>query len=154
MSDKASPSCSARRVRAISMKRRYAILDTTPPQSVSKNITCTSVRIEAAMTIYISNCRLGFTFLFRTLFGSGRNSMMSLASQHVFSVRTQLLLVAGLIFLPHVDSIAAPQRPLKFAGVAFFPRSTVTANVPVNAQEKTMASQGGNTDAPYVVGVP
>ena len=71
--------------------------------------------------------------------------MMSLASQHVFSVRTQLLLVAGLIFLPHVDSIAAPESPLKFAGVAFSPGSTVTANVPLSAQEKSLAAQGGNT---------
>jgi hypothetical protein len=32
------------------MKRRYAMFDTTPPQSVSKNITCTSVRIRGSLT--------------------------------------------------------------------------------------------------------
>src|SRR5947208_947722 len=53
MSDKASPSCSARSVRAISMKRKYAMLDTTPPQSVSKNITCTSVRIDGRSKVII-----------------------------------------------------------------------------------------------------
>jgi len=71
--------------------------------------------------------------------------MMSLASQHVFSIRTQLILLSGLILLPHGDSIAAPEGPLKFAGVAFSPGSTVTANVPLSAQEKSLAAQGGNT---------
>src|SRR5438128_5508308 len=46
MSASGSPSFSASSVRAISMKRRYAMLETTPPQSVSKNITCTSVRMR------------------------------------------------------------------------------------------------------------
>jgi hypothetical protein len=31
------------------MKRKYAIFDTTPPQSVSKNITCTFARIREPM---------------------------------------------------------------------------------------------------------
>jgi hypothetical protein len=37
------------------MKRRYAMFDTTPPQSVSKNITCTSVRIRGSLTAITIN---------------------------------------------------------------------------------------------------
>jgi hypothetical protein len=37
------------------MKRRYAMFDTTPPQSVSKNITCTSVRIRGSLTAVTIN---------------------------------------------------------------------------------------------------
>src|SRR6202035_273562 len=44
------------------MKRRYAILETTPPQSVSKNITCTSARIRGGsisdFKLEISDLRL------------------------------------------------------------------------------------------------
>ena len=70
--------------------------------------------------------------------------MMSVASQHVFSIRVQLVLVTGLLLLLQAGSIAATQGPLKFAGVAFSPGSTVTANVPLSAQEKSLAAQGGN----------
>ena len=37
------------------MKRRYAMFDTTPPQSVSKNMTCTSVRIRGILTAVTIN---------------------------------------------------------------------------------------------------
>src|SRR5215471_12607991 len=79
--------------------------------------------------------------------------MMSAASQYVFSTRTQLVLVTGLILLLYGGSIAATQGPLKFAGVAFSPGSTVTANVPLSAQEKSLAAQGGNTVPPNGVAV-
>jgi hypothetical protein len=79
--------------------------------------------------------------------------MMSVASQHVFGSRTQLLLVTGLILLLHADSIAAAEGALKFAGVAFSPGSTVKANVPLSAQEKSLAVQGGNTVPPNGVAV-
>jgi hypothetical protein len=39
----------------------------------------------------------------------------------------------------------APEASLKFAGVTFSPGSTVRANVPLSAQEKSLAAQGGNT---------
>ena len=78
---------------------------------------------------------------------------MSVASQHVFGSRTQLLLVTGLILLLHADSIAAAEGALKFAGVAFSPGSTVKANVPLSAQEKSLAVQGGNTVPPNGVAV-
>jgi len=45
-------------VRAISMKRKYAIFDTTPPQSVSKNITCTFVLIAGAMADFMFQAKL------------------------------------------------------------------------------------------------
>jgi len=76
---------------------------------------------------------------------------MSVASQHVFSTRTQLLLVTGLISLLPAASIATAQGSLKFAGVAFSPGSTVKANVPLSAQEKSLAAQGGNSVPPNAV---
>jgi hypothetical protein len=77
--------------------------------------------------------------------------MMSAASQYVFSTRTQLLLVTGLISLLPTGLIAATEGALKFAGVAFSPGSTVKANVPLSAQEKSLASQGGNVVPPNAV---
>ena len=79
--------------------------------------------------------------------------MMSAASQHVFSIRTQLVLLTGLILLPHSGLIAAAEGPLKFAGVALSPGSTVKANVPLSAQEKSLAAQGGNVVPPNAVAV-
>ncbi len=76
---------------------------------------------------------------------------MSVASQHVFSTRTQLLIVTGLISLLHVGSFAATEGPVKFAGVAFSPGSTVKANVPLSTQEKSLAAQGGNSVPPNAV---
>ena len=76
---------------------------------------------------------------------------MSAASQYVFSTRTQLLLVTGLISLLPTGLIAATEGALKFAGVAFSPGSTVKANVPLSAQEKSLASQGGNVVPPNAV---
>jgi len=52
--------------------------------------------------------------------------------------------VAGLILLLHAGSVAATAGSLTFAGVAFSPGSTVKANVPLSAQEKSLAGQGGN----------
>jgi len=76
---------------------------------------------------------------------------MSAASQYVFSTRTQLLLVTGLISLLPTGLIATTEGALKFAGVAFSPGSTVKANVPLSAQEKSLASQGGNVVPPNAV---
>jgi hypothetical protein len=42
---------------------------------------------------------------------------------------------------------------LAFAGVAFSPGSTVKANVPLSAEEKSLASQGGNPVPPNAVAV-
>jgi hypothetical protein len=42
---------------------------------------------------------------------------------------------------------------LTFGGAPFSPGSTVKANVPLNAQEKSVASQGGNAVPPYAVAV-
>ena len=43
--------------------------------------------------------------------------------------------------------------PLTFAGTAFSPGSTVKANVPLSAQEKSLAAQGGNVVPPNAVAV-
>ena len=54
-------------------------------------------------------------------------------------------------------SAAAAAGPLQYGGTSFSPGSTVTANVPLNAQEKSLAAQGGNTvpsNAVAVIAVP
>src|SRR6266516_4485931 len=66
------------------------------------------------------------------------------ASQHVCGTRARLFSVAGLILLLHAGSVAATAGSLTFAGVAFSPGSTVKANVPLSAQERSLAGQGGN----------
>jgi hypothetical protein len=70
--------------------------------------------------------------------------MILLASQHVCGTRARLVSVAGLILLLHAGSVPATAGSLTFAGVAFSPGSTVQANVPLSAQEKSLAAQGGN----------
>jgi hypothetical protein len=51
-----------------------------------------------------------------------------------------------------VLSVAAA-APLQFGGISFSPGSTVKANVPLNAQEKLLAAQGGNTAPSNAVAV-
>src|SRR5215472_7200245 len=77
--------------------------------------------------------------------------MILLASQHSHGTRAPLLSVAGLILLLHAGSVAATAGSLTFAGVAFSPGSTVKANVPLSAQEKSLAAQGGNVVPPNAV---
>jgi predicted esterase len=47
----------------------------------------------------------------------------------------------------------AAQASLNFGGSSFAPGSNVEANVPLNAQEKSYAAQGGNPVPPYAVAV-
>ncbi len=59
----------------------------------------------------------------------------------------RLLFVARLIVTLNVISTLTAEgagSPFNFAGTAFSPGSTVRANVPLNAQEKSYAGQGGN----------
>src|SRR5262249_21739055 len=77
--------------------------------------------------------------------------MILRASQHVCSSRARLFSIIGLILLFHAGSIAATAGSLIFAGIAFSPGSTVKANVPLSAQEKSLASQGGNAVPPNAV---
>jgi hypothetical protein len=70
--------------------------------------------------------------------------MKPVSSQDVFGTRTQLLLVTSLVLLLHAGSIAATESSLRFAGASFSPGSTVRASVPLSAQEKSLAAQGGN----------
>jgi len=74
--------------------------------------------------------------------------MILLASQHSCGTRARLLSVAKLILLLHASSVAATAGSLTFAGVAFSPGSTIKANVPLTAQEKSLAAQGGNAVPP------
>jgi hypothetical protein len=59
--------------------------------------------------------------------------------------------VVGLILLLHAGSVAAIAGSLTFAGVAFSPGSTVKVNIPLSAQEKSLAGQGGNAVPPNAV---
>jgi hypothetical protein len=59
----------------------------------------------------------------------------------------RLLLVGQLVVTLNVISTLAAEAAdasFKFAGVPFSPGSTVRANVPLGAQEKSYAGQGGN----------
>jgi hypothetical protein len=48
---------------------------------------------------------------------------------------------------------SATQASLNFAGTSVSPGSTVRANVPLSAQERSLAAQGGNPVPPYAVAV-
>ncbi len=72
-------------------------------------------------------------------------------SLHVCGTRARLFSVAGLILLLHAGSVAAIAGSLTFAGVPFSPGSTVKANVPLSAQERSLAGQGGNAVPPNAV---
>ena len=76
-----------------------------------------------------------------------------MASQFVCGTRRQVLLLAGLILVLHSGSVAGAEGPTKFAGVVFSPGSTVKVNVPLSAQEKSLAGQGGNVVPPNAVAV-
>jgi len=68
----------------------------------------------------------------------------------------RLLLVGQLIVTLNVVSTSAAkaaESSLKFGGAPFSPGSTVRANVPLNAQEKSYAAQGGNPVPPNAVAV-
>jgi hypothetical protein len=66
-------------------------------------------------------------------------------------------LVAGsvIITLNVISTLStlAAGSSLSFAGVAFSPGSIVKANVPLSAQEKSLAAQGGNIVPPNAVAV-
>ncbi len=62
----------------------------------------------------------------------------------------QLLVLASLT-LAFVGTVGGAS--LTFGGVAFSPGSTVKANVPLTAQEKSLAAQGGNVVPPNAVAV-
>src|SRR4029434_7907062 len=77
--------------------------------------------------------------------------MNLVASPHVSGARTTLLLLVALILVIRAGSGEGAEGPLKFAGVGFSPGSTVKANVPLSAQEKSLAGQGGNAVPPNAV---
>ena len=79
--------------------------------------------------------------------------MILLSSQQLRGARRQLFLLAPLVLILHAGPAAATEGSLKFAGVPFSPGSTVKANVPLSAQEKSFAAQGGNAVPPNAVAV-
>ena len=56
-----------------------------------------------------------------------------------------------IVFVLNIAPTTMSAAPLTFAGTPFTPGSTVKANVPLNAQEKSLAAQGGNTVPPNAV---
>ena len=71
--------------------------------------------------------------------------------QHACGTRGRVISFLGLILLLHAGSVGAIAGSSTFAGVAFSPGSTVKANVPLSAQEKSLASQGGNVVPPNAI---
>jgi len=66
---------------------------------------------------------------------------------HTAVFLNRLLLIGQLVVTLNVLSTfaaKAAESSFKFAGVPISPGSTVQANVPLNAQEKSLAGQGGN----------
>jgi hypothetical protein len=79
--------------------------------------------------------------------------MTLLTLQRFSGNRGRLLFLVGLILVLHAGSAVAAEGSLKFAGIAFSPGSTVQANVPLSAQEKSLAAQGGNVVPPNALAV-
>ena len=72
------------------------------------------------------------------------------------ATQNRLLFFAWLLVALSVVSTFSAEAAgssLNFAGVAFSPGSTVQANVPLSAQEKSLAAQGGNAVPPNAVAV-
>jgi hypothetical protein len=68
----------------------------------------------------------------------------------------RLILVGQVVVILNViatSGVDAAQASLNFAGTSFSPGSTVQANVPLSAQEKSLAAQGGNIVPPAAVAV-
>jgi len=79
--------------------------------------------------------------------------MIPFASRHLCTKPKQLFWLAGLIVVSHSGSTLAAEESLKFAGIPFSPGSIVKADVPLSAQEKSLAAQGGNVVPPNAVAV-
>jgi hypothetical protein len=68
----------------------------------------------------------------------------------------RLILIGQTVVILNViatSGAGAAQASLNFAGTSFSPGSTVQANVPLSALEKSYAGQGGNPVPPYAVAV-
>src|SRR5262245_25942438 len=79
--------------------------------------------------------------------------MILSSSQYVCGTCARLFSLVGLMVLLHAGSVTAIAGSLAFAGVAFSPGATVQANVPLSAQEKSLAAQGGNVVPPNAVAI-
>jgi hypothetical protein len=79
--------------------------------------------------------------------------MIISGSQDVCGTGARRISLPGLILLLHAGSVAATAGSLTFAGVSFSPGSTIKAIVPLSAQEKSLAVQGGNAVPPNAVAV-
>jgi hypothetical protein len=77
--------------------------------------------------------------------GPNRSGISS--RRDAYATPSRVLLLISLVLIPNVIStfdVDAAATSLTFGGVAFSPGSTVQANVPLSALEKSYAGQGGN----------
>jgi hypothetical protein len=68
----------------------------------------------------------------------------------------RLILIGQIFVILNVivtSGVGAARASLNFAGTSLSPGSTVQTNVPLSAQEKSLAGQGGNTVPPNAVAV-
>lgn len=75
---------------------------------------------------------------------------------HGTNFLNRLILIGQIVVILNVvatSGAGAAQASLNFAGTSFSPGSTVQANVPLSAQEKSLAAQGGNIVPPAAVAV-
>src|SRR5690349_2839340 len=82
-----------------------------------------------------------------------RNRTLLFARHRCCGVLAGLCSMMELILLLQAASVGAIAAPLAFGGVAFSAGSTVKANVPLSAEEKSLAAQGGNLVPPNAVAV-
>lgn len=76
--------------------------------------------------------------------------------EHFCPLQARLLLFVQILLALNVGSTLGAkgtQASLNFGGVPVAPGSIIKANVPLNAQEKSYAAQGGNPVPPYAVAV-
>ncbi len=82
-----------------------------------------------------------------------RSKDAATSTRDACAILNRLLLIGQLVVTLNVISTLATEAPFNFAGVAFSPGSTVRANVPLSAEEKSYAAQGGNPVPPSAVAV-
>jgi hypothetical protein len=70
-------------------------------------------------------------------------------------VPQKILVFSASLFVALIGAVCSAEaaEAFRFGGVGFAPGSTVQANVPLSAQEKSLAAQGGNVVPPNAVAV-
>lgn len=124
-------------------------LNTTAPATKEKRIffICATVAGKCCAEASIFSARAYFSL---------SNSMGALRLTKDFRMRSvrrlfQIMTLLALGCAGPASPILAASSPARFAGIPVAPGATVSAQVPLNAQEQTYASEGGNNVPPYAV---